>query len=357
MKNPLLRSPWRRAGTTRTPARTSASRTAFGRGICWRVALALLAFSAFQPFSFSTAHAATRLGDLAWQEDVSNNTARISTIAAYLEGDDARILFTNDARRAWMPSYSYQVKTGGVWQVIYDEAEVAARNQAELAEAFAALDDKADRAWGYYDSHTGEYAPDGYTWLSSPKVAVAGGLNWQRTITSDGEIWVLCSNGLTAETAANTNGYFRITDGDGNTQFEIVRGDKRTVGANPTNITTFVSGGVTGIRLSYNIVAVAPPKLAICADLSTQNWKTEDDAECLANVAWSGSSGNYVATVVPYVAQRSLFVKGSYEVGSENIINNALPVKMEYIYLGTKKYRLGTATISGSTVLTLTESL
>lgn len=301
------------------------------------------------------ARPATMLGDLAWAEDVSNNTERITVVASYLEGETARVVFTNDPQRTWMPMLSYQIKTGDVWQRIWDEGELAASNAVAMAAINEALDDKADRAWGYYDSHTGNYAPDGYTWVSSPKIGIAGGMAYQRIAASEGAIWVLCSDGAVEQTAGTTNGYWRIEDDEGNVQFEIVKGDKRTVGANPATLTTTSSGGITHVHLTYNIQSGTHPTLYIAPNLNSPiDWKRETDADCVANVVWGGSSGAWTAEVYGKTAQPSLFIKGTFETGGDTIINNAVPVKMSHIYLGNQKYLLGTATISGNTVLTLT---
>ena len=51
-----------------------------------------------------------------------------------------------------------------------------------------------------------------------------------------------------------------------------------------------------------------------------------------------------------------MFVKASYMAGGETYIRNVAPVGMDSIMLNGTKYYLGTATISGHTVLTLSTS-
>ena len=86
----------------------------------------------------------------------------------------------------------------------------------------------------------------------------------------------------------------------------------------------------------------------------TQNWKAETDSDCVATVSWSGTSGAYVAQVQGKSAYPALFVKATYEVGGETYISNSAPVSMQYMMIDGVKYAVGTATISGNTVLTLT---
>lgn len=190
-----------------------------------------------------------------------------------------------------------------------------------MAELRSAVDEKADRAWGFYDSHTGEYAPDGYTWLSSPKIAIAGGLAYQRTLTTDGAVWVLVSNGMVAETGGEvTNGFFRIKDDEGNTTFEIVRGNKRTVGATAAGIRVTRSGGSNVVTVPYNVVSEEHPTIYGTTNLSSGEW-TELAA------TWLGQSGAWTAQVSS--ASATFFIKGEYETGGETYIRNAAPISVE----------------------------
>ena len=95
------------------------------------------------------------------------------------------------------------------------------------------------------------------------------------------------------------------------------------------------------------------PTLQICDNLTTANWKAETDNDCLATVSWSGVSGAYVATVQRKTTGNALFVKATFMAGGETYIRNVAPVGMDSIMLNGTRYYLGTATISGHTVLTL----
>ena len=289
---------------------------------------------------------------------------QVGTIGAHLNAEDARFVSTNYNSATHMPEAYVEIKLPDqTWAVIWREmtrwnwffdewlpAHLYTKSQVD-----AMLAEKADRAWGYYDSHSGTYAPDGYTWISSPKVALAAGLGYQRTVTAEGAIWVLESNGLVTETGGvASNGFFRISDDEGNVQFEIVKGNKRTIGADASSFQTVSGFAITKLQIGYSVVSDAHPTLRICGDLTTHQWKDETDPDCLANVTWEGQSGAWVAYVQGKTAQPALFVKATYEVGGETHIRNVAPVSMEYLYIGGVKYAVGTATISGHTVLTLT---
>ena len=277
---------------------------------------------------------------------VSNAAAvadsKASLAVAYLQGEDVRVVITNYDSSVNMPSASIQqqVEDGDSnrWSVVWNELtrwnwlfdNHLPTNYYDKTQMNTLLAEKADRAWGYYDSHTGHYAPDGYTWISSPKIAIAANLAYRRTITSNGEIWILESSGLVSETGGDvTNGFFRISDDEGNSLFEIVKGNKRTVGAAPGGLTTTSEMGVTHMHIPYNVVSPEHPTTYVCTDLSAADWKSEDSAECPANVSWTGSSGAWVAEVWGKSAQPKMFVKAEYEVGGETYIKNAAPMSAE----------------------------
>ncbi len=281
------------------------------------------------------------------QYNASSNLAatadgKATTAIAYLQGDDAKVVITNYDSTVTMPSMSFQqrVDEGGsnYWKIVWNEmtrwnwlfGTYLPTNYHDKAQIAALMDEKADRAWGFYESHTGNYAPDGYTWISSPKIAIAAGLAYQRTITSEGAIWVLVSNGLVTETGGNmTNGFFRISDDEGNSLFEIVKGNKRTVGAQAGSITTTSVMGITHMHITYAVVSESHPTVKVCANLSTADWKAETAGDCVANVEWTGSSGAWVAEVWGKTALPKMFVNAEYEVGGETYIKNSAPISTE----------------------------
>jgi len=144
-----------------------------------------------------------------------------------------------------------------------------------------------------------------------------------------------------------------VKDADGNVQIEIVKGDKRTVGARCNGVSVYENSLIA----EYNVVSETHPTLEVCTDLATAAWKAEDAADCPATVAWSGTSGAWTATVTPSAGATAIFVKASYEVGGDTIFKSNVPVQFSQIIIGTTKYNIGTATVSGSTVLTLTPTL
>jgi hypothetical protein len=259
-------------------------------------------------------------------QNTANSVA--GTVAAwetYWDGDEVRVTVTNYDSAVHLPSLYIEQKIEDTedYRVVWDERTRWESNDVQMAEMRSAIDEKADRAWGFYDSHTGNYAPDGYTWLSSPKIAIAGGLAYQRTLTTDGAIWVLVSNGMVAQTSGDiTNGFFRVKDDEGNTTFEIVRGNKRMVGATASGIkvTSPRNSPTVTIEIPYNVVSEISPTLYGTASLSSPEWTQ-------LSPQWLGQSGAWTAVVT--TASSQYFVKGEYEVGGETYIKNVAPISVE----------------------------
>ena len=254
---------------------------------------------------------------------IASVAGTVSAWETYWDGDEVRITVTNYDSAVHLPSLYIEQKleNTNAYRTVWDERTRWVSNDVQMAEMRSAIDEKADRAWGFYDSHTGNYAPDGYTWLSSPRIAIAGGLAYQRTLTTDGAVWVLVSNGMVAQTGGNAeNGFFRIKDDEGNTTFEIVRGNKRTVGATASGIRVEQSGGNKVVTVPYSVVSEEHPTIYGTTDLSAGEWSQ-------LSPQWLGQSGAWTAIVT--TAANQYFIKGEYEVGGETYIKNVAPISVE----------------------------
>lgn len=293
--------------------------------------------------------------------------SQVSAIGAHLNAEDAHFVSTNYDSVVRMPEAYVEIKMSNTWITIWKEMtrwnRFAGTNfnwdtwgnfKTWSENVTAELWNKADRAWGAYDSETGGYSPEGYTQISSSNILIAAGMSYQRTITTGGAVWVLQCNQGTAHIGGDTNGFFRIKDGDGVTQFEVVKGNKQEMGADATGITVNNSTTPPTLTIPYSVEAADHPTIQVCTDLALADWQAEDNASCAANVSWSGQSGAWVATVQAKASPApKLFVKATYMSGGETYIHNVAPVGMDAIILNGTKYYLGTATISGQTVLTL----
>ncbi len=275
----------------------------------------------------------------------------------YWGGDDVRITVTNYYGSIDLPAVYIEQKmdadddhSENWFKIIWDERT---RWNAFLSDYAAVTNEvaqnKADRAWGVYDSSSGEYSPDGLLQLSQDQIVIASGMAYQKTVTAGGcSVWVLKSTTPTTVSGELENGYFRIQDGDGNPLFEIVKGDKRVVGAVATDVQA--SGGAMTVR--YNSVSDEHPTMEVCTDLRTADWQTED-ACTVARVTWSGSSGAWVATVTPVGAPSAMFAKASYEAGGNTYIRNHVASSLDKVVVGGTEYTVTVQTVNGKKLLVL----
>ena len=297
-------------------------------------------------------------------EDVRAVSGRVdaisSTVSAwqtYWDGDDVRVTVTNYFGSMGTPSLYLEQKMpadgdhDAPWfKTVWDERT---RWNAFLPVFTAVTNEvaqnKADRAWGVYDSSSGEYSPDGLLQISQEQVMIASGLAYQKTVTAGGcAFWVLKATNPTSVSGELQNGYFRISDGDGNPLFEIVKGDKRVVGA----VATDIQVSSVSMTIRYNSVSDQHPVLEVCTDLSRADWQREDEAT-VASVAWSGSSGAWVATVTPVGARPHLFAKASYEAGGNTYIKNHVASSLDKVVVGGQEYTVTVQTINGKKLLVL----
>ena len=311
-----------------------------------------------------TAAIASQASQLSQQsQSISTLGSQVSAIGAHLNAEDARFVSTNDNSATHMPEAYVEVKITengeSSWLTVWREMTrwywflgIYTNQYAELS---AALANKGEREYAFYDGVTGEPAPDGFFWIAQPRVAVAAGMSYQRYVDTGGAVWVLESNGMVADVNGTTNGFFRISDDEGNAQFEIVKGSSRTVSAVPGAMTHESVMGVTHWFTTYAVTnAASAPVAMFCRDIGSPEWHAETDGDCPCNVSWtSPESGVYVCEWWAKGTESKMFMKAKYGQGTESRIVQSAPVEMQYIVINGVKYTLGTATISGNTVLTL----
>lgn len=294
--------------------------------------------------------------------DVAAVDKKLDASVSLMYGDDVIVEVTNYFGSVDQPKLSIKQKVSDGtnetvrtvwdemtrWNAFLDQYSVFSSNTV------AALEEKADRAFGYYDSHTGLVAPAGYTSFSSQGIIIANGMSYQQTVTSAGAVWVLTSDEPTVISGDLEGGHLTITDGEGNSVFEVVKGNKQTVPANPAGLTTTSSGGQTVLNLTYTIESDEHPLIEVCSDLRAADWVTEGESGFPATATWSGSSGEWKVSLVGVEQMNAMFVRGTYETGGETQIKSAYAQQMEKIVIGGVTYTVGTAEIDGKTVLTLT---
>ncbi len=291
---------------------------------------------------------------------------------SWWSGDGFRVSVTNynvevTDSTAWerLPTASFDYKpdaTATAYTAVWNENTKWDR-WLNLFDAYtnstaASLDNKADRAWGNYDSTTGLEAPEGYTWISSEHVALSAGLAYQKFITTGGAVWVLTSNGLTTETSGvASNAFFRVADDTGKALFEIVKGDKITVGANVDGITVDNNANPITVTISYPVESSQHPSMEATAALGDEiNWQTADESNGAFTESWSGSSGAWTNTITLANTPTKYFFRAYYQKGGDTYINNSAPVALQKVVLGGVTYSITVEEVNGKKLMVLTEA-
>ena len=298
----------------------------------------------------------------------------VSAWQTYWDGDDVRVTVTNYYGNLDHPSLYLEQKmpadadhSASWFKTIWDERT---RWNAFL-EGYASLTNHvnqnlADRAWGVYDSSTGEYSPDGLLQLSQEQIMIAPGMSYQKTVTAGGNAyWVLRANDPTTVSGVTSNGFFRIEDFEGNALIEIVKGDKRIVGANIASINK--DGDV--VTLTFNVNSDEPPDVYFSDHLSNGEWHRIESSGAVAflvwhwEVAWSGTPGAWVASIkwergfnvtpFPVPPPSGGFFRATYEAGGNTYIRNNVATSIDKVVVGGIEYTVTVETVNGKKLLVL----
>jgi len=286
----------------------------------------------------------------------------VGVLWQYVLGDTVWFAVTNYMRtvEGVVPSLQLWEVRDGATNLVYHSTEEITNfvNAATAALRVDLTNSLAARAWSRYQSATGadNPQPGEITIVSTPSVMLTGGGEWNRYVHTGGSsVWVLRSNGLTTFGGGANGSFFAVQDDEGNTQFEIRRTDSYEVDALPS------ATGFDGddFQVTYNLTASGnPPTLYASTNLATTAFAAEENGSIDSlgiTVNWASSGGLWRATIVQDVKAPALFVHAkALQEGSIVVKNNAPTSLSGGIFIGNVKYSIGTATISGHTVLTLT---
>ncbi len=178
---------------------------------------------------------------------------------------------------------------------------------------------KADRAWSHSTSGLGADAPAGVTWISTPETVIAGGYEYAKQVTTHGEVWVLTSNGMGF--GGDTNSFFAVKSGDGETLFSIEKTDSVLVGVDADGIS--VSGGV--VTIPIGVVSQDPPVCYAANSLVNATWTDLTQAPLPAwvtSATCTGTPGAWVWTIET-TAPSAFFQFRVLQPGATVIRNNA----------------------------------
>ena len=293
----------------------------------------------------------------------------VTQVLQILEGDDFRITVTNYDSTVNVPMSSYDAKyTDGstsVWKTVWVETNRHEMTKREVlnvvSNKFTSKEEaKKFRKWGNYDSVTGQDAPEGFAQCSNEGGMIFGnGAGYKSYATGSGSpygIWQQNSGLARVE----TNGVFRILDADGKEAFSVTKGDKKILGADASG---FYCGKLefqaTWIEIHYSVDSATHPTIEYSDTLENGGvWYKEGDSDFPLTISWTrNDTWNYWSAYLTDPRDNVQgFFRATYEAGADTVVSvGSTPMALEYIYLGGKKYKLGTATINSNTVLTLTE--
>lgn len=240
----------------------------------------------------------------------SNVVAEVTNYNSRTRSPQLRLLQLDADTKEYFPVWT---ETNGLARTLNESRHFI---DAAIAELDAR---KADRAWSHHTSGIGADAPAGVTWISTPETVVAGGYEYAKYVTTHGEVWVLTSNGLGL--GADTNAYFCVKAGDGETLFSIEKTDARLVGVDADGIS--VSGGVVTIPLG--VVSQDPPVCYAANSLVNAVWADLSEVGLPAWVESATVSGEPGAWVwrIETTAPSAFFQFRVLQLGATVIRNNA----------------------------------
>ncbi len=205
-------------------------------------------------------------------------------------------------------------ETNGLFRIA--RASTNYTDQAVSNAELRVADTYAPKAWSRTTSGLGAEAPSNTTWVSTEKTVLAGGLDFQKTLTESGQIWILTYNGIT-QVYTNQASNLSLSSYDGTEIFAVEKSDSYLVGVAADSIS--VSGNV--VTMTVPVVADAHPYLRYSPTLSPAAWEKEEDGfTSNITVAWSGSSGAWTCAVTT-TATQGFFAFEFFQEGGIKITN------------------------------------
>lgn len=244
----------------------------------------------------------------------SNVVAEVTNYNSSVHAPELRIMQLNESNEYFT-----------VWAEANGLARTLASARQYTDDATNALPAKfAPRAWGRTTAGMGVEAPSNTTWLSTAKTVIAGGLDFEKHVTSGGAIWLLEANGMVADFHAQTNNtaFLDIANADGTPIFRVEKTDSFLVGVHIDAVT--VEGDA--LVCSVGVVAAEHPLVRVRASLSSGEWIKEEDGipAALATVTWSGSTGNWTCRIRNNTGGGQFFAQMEYlQEGGTKIVNSA----------------------------------
>lgn len=287
----------------------------------------------------------------------------VGEVLQIMAGEDFRQTITNYGSKVHAPTLSMEARysdgTSQKWATVWTETNGLARTKREtLAEVKSNHYSKAEsdaryKAWGKYDSETGEAAPEGFTQISAPGGLIIGAdAGWKNYLSaSGGSYWIWRGNGNI--TTSQETGMLEIIDADGNAVFTVVKGDKTLESAAAASISSTTDGMSDIVTIAYNVDAKEAPVIEWSAELKPAAWYKQTDDGFPGTVVWESENNTKWTATVTLPASGRGFFRATYYKGADSYIRAAKAMAIDKITVGGKTYTLGVGEINGTKVLTL----
>ena len=264
---------------------------------------------------------AEALGDLRTETSLvyrlysgSNVVAEVTNYNSAVHAPELRLMQLNESNEY----FTVWTETNGLSRTLKSAKEYTDGATGDVVKAVA------PRAWSKVTAGMGVEAPSNTTWLSTARTVIAGGLEYEKHLTSGGAIWLLESNGMTADFNAQTNNtaFLDLSNADGTPIFRVEKTDSFLVGVHVDQVTVDGDALVCGV----NVVANDHPLVRVRASLTSGEWVKEEDGipASLATVTWSGTTGAWTCRIQNNTGGNTLFAQMEYfQEGGTKIVNSA----------------------------------
>ena len=261
------------------------------------------------------------------RQDISDLRTESALVYRLYQGSNVVAEVTNYNSQVNAPELKImQLNESNEYVTVWAETNGLARTLARAKEyADGAIADRAaPRAWSKVTSGMGVEAPSNTTWLSTGRTVIAGGLEYEKHLTSGGAIWLLESNGMAADFHPQTNNtaFINLSNADGTPIFRVEKTDSFLVGVHVDSVTVDGDALVCGV----GVVASEHPLVRVRASLTSGDWAKEEDGipASLATVTWSGTAGNWTCRIQNNTGGSQLFAQMEYfQEGGTKIVNSA----------------------------------
>lgn len=261
------------------------------------------------------------------QSDIADLRTESALVYRLYSGSNVVAEVTNNNSQGHAPELRLmQLNESNEYVTVWTETNGLARTLKRANEhTDAAITNRAaPRAWSKVTAGMGFEAPSNTTWLSTGRTVIAGGLEYEKHLTSGGAIWLLESNGMAADFHPQTNNtaFIDLSNADGTPIFRVEKTDSFLVGVHIDSVTVDGSALVCGV----GVVASEHPLVRVKAELPDASWSREEDGipASLATVAWSGTAGNWTCRITNNTGGGTLFAQMEYlQEGGTKIVNTA----------------------------------